>query len=118
MNRSTYVILKWVLIVLVAGGLLALATKLALGGFLPWVIGLAFLAMCVLAVYGPKRGVPPKYLFPGLLFMLCLQVWPIVLTVATSFTNYGDGHQSARRSRSTPSSPSRCRRSRARLGTR
>ena len=25
--------------------------------------------------------------------MLCLQVFPIVLTVATSFTNYGDGHQ-------------------------
>ena len=70
MNRSTYVILKWVLIVLVAGGLLALATKLALGGFLPWVIGIAFLAMCVLVVYGPKRGVPAKYLFPGLIFML------------------------------------------------
>jgi len=93
MNRSIYVILKWVLIVLVAGGLLALATKLALGGFLPWVIGIAFLAMCVLVVYGPKRGVPAKYLFPGLIFMLCLQVFPIVLTVATSFTNYGDGHQ-------------------------
>ena len=93
MNRSTYVILKWVLIVLVAGGLLALATKLALGGFLPWVIGIAFLAMCVLVVYGPRRGVPAKYLFPGLIFMLCLQVFPIVLTVATSFTNYGDGHQ-------------------------
>ena len=36
---------------------------------------------------------PAKYLFPGLIFMLCLQVFPIVLTVATSFTNYGDGHQ-------------------------
>ena len=65
MNRSTYVILKWVLIVLGAGGLLALATKLALGGFLPWVIGIAFLAMCVLVVYGPRRGVPAEVPVPG-----------------------------------------------------
>ena len=92
MNRSTYVILKWVLIVLAAGGLLALATKLALQGFWPWVIGITFIAMCILVVYGPRRGVPAKYLFPGLLFMLLLQIFPIVLTVATSFTNYGDGH--------------------------
>src|SRR5690349_4116452 len=93
MNRSPYVILKWVLIVLGAGGLLALAVKLALAGFWPWVVGIAFVAMCVLVVYGPRRGVPMKYLFPGLLFMIALQVFPIVLTVATSFTNYGDGHQ-------------------------
>ena len=34
-----------------------------------------------------------KYLMPGLLFLLALQVWPIVYTVGTAFTNFGDGHR-------------------------
>ena len=42
---------------------------------------------------GRAAAVPLKYLVPGLLFMLALQMWPIVYTVATSFTNYGDGHR-------------------------
>ena len=94
MNRSPYVILKWVLIVLAAGGLLALATKLALAGLLA--LGHRHrLHRHVRSSWStaPRRGVPAKYLFPGLLFMLCSQIFPIVLTVATSFTNYGDGHQ-------------------------
>jgi len=92
MNRS-YVVLKWILIVLGAGGLLALAANLAIGGYLWWVVGLAFLALCILAVYGPRKGIPMKYLLPGIVLALALQIFPIVLTVATSFTNYGDGHQ-------------------------
>jgi arabinogalactan oligomer/maltooligosaccharide transport system permease protein len=28
----------------------------------------------------------------GLVLLVGLQIWPIVYTVATSFTNYGDGH--------------------------
>lgn len=94
MKRSPYVILKWVLIIAVVVVISAVAADIArTSGHLLWVIGLAFLAMCILAVYGPRRGVPMKYLFPGLVFMVCLQIWPIVLTVMTSFTNYGDGHQ-------------------------
>ena len=57
------------------------------------VVGVAFVAMAILAVYGTRRAVPLKYLVPGLLFLLALQVWPIVYTVGTSFTNYGDGHR-------------------------
>jgi arabinogalactan oligomer/maltooligosaccharide transport system permease protein len=93
MNRSTYVILKWVLIILTAGGLLALGVKLASQGYLWWVVGLSFLALCILLVYGPRRGIPMKYLLPGIVLALGLQVFPIALTVVTSFTNYGDGHQ-------------------------
>ena len=57
------------------------------------VVGVAFVAMAILVVYGTRRAVPLKYLMPGLLFLLALQVWPIVYTVATAFTNYGDGHR-------------------------
>jgi arabinogalactan oligomer/maltooligosaccharide transport system permease protein len=32
-----------------------------------------------------------KYLLPGLLLLLGLQVWPMVMTVQTAFTNYGQG---------------------------
>ena len=49
--------------------------------------------MAILAVYGTRRAVPLKYLMPGLLFLLALQVWPIVYTVGTAFTNFGDGHR-------------------------
>jgi arabinogalactan oligomer/maltooligosaccharide transport system permease protein len=52
----------------------------------------AFVAMCVLAVYGTRRAVPMKYLLPGLALLVALQIWPIVYTAATSFTNLGDGH--------------------------
>ena len=33
-----------------------------------------------------------KYLLPGLLFLLVFQVFTIILTGYTSFTNYGTGH--------------------------
>ena len=33
-----------------------------------------------------------KYLLPGMLLLVGFQVWPIVYTAATAFTNYGDGH--------------------------
>ena len=46
----------------------------------------------MLAIYGTTRAVPLKYLFPGLFFLVALQIWPIIFTIATSFTNYGDGH--------------------------
>jgi arabinogalactan oligomer/maltooligosaccharide transport system permease protein len=48
--------------------------------------------MCVLVIYGTGRSVPLKYLLPGLVLLVGLQIWPIAYTVATSFTNYGDGH--------------------------
>jgi len=91
-SRSPWLILKWVLValtlVLLAGG----AAKFAAAGEGIAVIGIAFLAMCVLLIYGSRRMIPMKYLFPGLVFLVFLQIFPIVLTVMTSFTNYGDGH--------------------------
>lgn len=38
------------------------------------------------------RGLPMKYLLPGLLFLLVFQVFTIILTGYSSFTNYGTGH--------------------------
>lgn len=86
------VIVKWVLIALFLGASFVMATKLADKGYTLAVVGVAFVAMCVFAVYGTRRAVAAKYLLPGLVFLVGLQVWPIVYTAATSFTNYGQGH--------------------------
>jgi arabinogalactan oligomer/maltooligosaccharide transport system permease protein len=43
-------------------------------------------------VYGGRRSVPLKYLVPGTLLLLAFQVYPVIYTVSTAFTNYGDGH--------------------------
>ncbi|GGB43743.1 sugar ABC transporter permease [Flexivirga endophytica] len=84
--------LKWVAIA--AALLLALyvASKLADHGHTLAVVGTAFVAMCVLVIYGTRRAVPMKYLFVGLALLIGLQVWPIVYTAMTAFTNYGQGH--------------------------
>lgn len=84
--------LKWTLLALVV--LLALYVIQILIERDLWlaVVGVAFAAMAVLVVYSSRRMIPLKYLLPGLLLLVTLQVWPIVYTVATAFTNYGDGH--------------------------
>jgi arabinogalactan oligomer/maltooligosaccharide transport system permease protein len=38
------------------------------------------------------RGLPLKYMLPGLLFLLVFQLYTMVLTGYSSFTNYGTGH--------------------------
>jgi arabinogalactan oligomer/maltooligosaccharide transport system permease protein len=43
-------------------------------------------------VYWRRKGLPAKYLTPGLLFLLIFQVFVIIYTVFISFTNSGSGH--------------------------
>lgn len=85
-------ILKWALIVAALALCFYIATKLADEGYSLAVVGTAFVAMAILVIYGTRKGVAAKYLFPGLILLLGLQLWPIVYTAATSFTNYGQGH--------------------------
>ena len=86
------VITKWALIGLTLVVLGLAAQKLIVQGAWIGVVIVAFLAMCVVLIYGKRRSVPLKYLSPGLVLLVGLQIWPIAYTVATSFTNYGDGH--------------------------
>ena len=44
-------------------------------------------------LYSTKRFVPAKYLFPGTFFLTVFLIIPIVLTIQTSFTNFGDGYR-------------------------
>lgn len=58
-----------------------------------WIaVGFFLLALVAVNVVYFTRGLPLKYLLPGLLFLLVFQVFTIVLTGYSSFTNYGTGH--------------------------
>ncbi|MEP6799506.1 MAG: ABC transporter permease subunit [Lapillicoccus sp.] len=96
--RSSVRVPLWATVV--KWGSLALAVLLALylvqrtisAGYGIGVVVVALILMSVLAVYSTRRAVAMKYLLPGLVLLVALQIWPIVYTVATAFTNYGDGH--------------------------
>jgi len=86
-------VVKWASLALVVLAAFGIATRLSDNGSGALLVVLtALVAMAVLAVYATRRNVPLKYLLPGLLLLLGLQIWPIIMTVSTSFTNYGDGH--------------------------
>ncbi len=86
------VALKWALIALAVLVLAYISWRLVEADLTIYVILTAFIAMCVLLVYGGQGRIPAKYLLPGVLLMLALQIWPLVYTVSISFTNYGAGH--------------------------
>ncbi|AZI59299.1 ABC transporter permease subunit [Nakamurella antarctica] len=44
-------------------------------------------------IYLTPKLIPAKYLVVGTLFLAIFQVLPIVYTITTAFTNFGDGHR-------------------------
>ena len=83
---------KWVSLTLVVLIGAYLVQRVISAGYGFAVVLVALVVMAILAVYSTRRAVAMKYLLPGLILLLALQIWPIVYTVATAFTNYGDGH--------------------------
>jgi arabinogalactan oligomer / maltooligosaccharide transport system permease protein len=43
-----------------------------------------------------RRLLPAKYLYPGLVFLLIFQVFVVLYTAGTAFTNYGFGHNATK----------------------
>jgi len=89
-------VVKWGLILLVVAVLGWMAQQVIEAGHWLMVSLIGFVALCVIAVYATRRAIPAKYLFPGVLLMLLLQIWPLIYTVQISFTNFGDGHISSK----------------------
>ncbi|MFI6318439.1 ABC transporter permease subunit [Nonomuraea sp. NPDC050556] len=54
-------------------------------------VGVVAAATCYL--YLTPRHIPAKYLVPGTIFLIAFQVFPVIYTVTTAFTNFGDGHR-------------------------
>ncbi|MEI2779005.1 MAG: ABC transporter permease subunit [Tetrasphaera sp.] len=84
--------IKWGLLAVAALIAAYVIQKLVAGGSWLGVVITGFILLCILAVYATRRAVPMKYLLPGLVLLVTLQIWPIVYTIATAFTNYGQGH--------------------------
>ena len=54
--------------------------------------------LAIVATYVTPKLVPLKYLIPGILLMLMFQLYPVLYTFETAFTNNGDGHRSSKES--------------------
>jgi arabinogalactan oligomer/maltooligosaccharide transport system permease protein len=84
--------------------LLGLVAGIAIWAAFPLVeaekwVGLALLAATTAGLfylYLTRRHVPAKYLVPGTLFLVAFQVFPVLYTASTAFTNFGDGHRGSK----------------------
>ncbi|MEV4541618.1 ABC transporter permease subunit [Micromonospora echinaurantiaca] len=92
----TGLLVKVVLLGLVAG--IAIWAAFPLIEAEKWA-GLALLAVTTAGLfylYLTRRHVPAKYLVPGTLFLIAFQVFPVLYTASTAFTNFGDGHRGSK----------------------
>ncbi|MBB2943063.1 arabinogalactan oligomer/maltooligosaccharide transport system permease protein [Actinoplanes lutulentus] len=84
--------------------LLGLSVAIAIWAAFPLIaeehwIGLAVLVAATAAllyIYLSPRHIPAKYLFPGTLFLVIFQLFPVLYTASTAFTNFGDGHRGSK----------------------
>lgn len=91
-------LLKLVLMMLInAFGLFGILSAWAVGSWGILVFLVVALIVADLVYFLPSRRLlPAKYLFPGLIFLLVFQVFVLLYTGATAFTNYGDGHNASK----------------------
>ncbi|MFX0594089.1 ABC transporter permease subunit [Melissospora conviva] len=81
--------------------LLGLAAAIAVWGAFPLIEAEAWGGLALLVattaglgyLYLTRRHIPMKYLVPGTLFLIAFQVLPVLITAATAFTNFSDGHR-------------------------
>jgi arabinogalactan oligomer/maltooligosaccharide transport system permease protein len=84
--------------------LLGLVLALAIFGTFPLIdqrqwLGLALLVgvtALLFWIYLSPTRIPAKYLIPGTLFLLAFQVFPVLYTMSTAFTNFGDAHRGSK----------------------
>ncbi|MEY4422873.1 MAG: hypothetical protein RL581_1411 [Actinomycetota bacterium] len=55
---------------------------------------LAFVTLSVNYIYLRKGGLPAKYLAPGVILLICFQIYTVIFSGYISFTNYGSLHNS------------------------
>ncbi len=72
------------------------ATVLANDGKWRPLVLLAVTTAAIDWIYLSRRTLPLKFLIPGTIFLLCLQVIPIGYTTLVAFTNYSTGHITTR----------------------
>ncbi|AQZ70675.1 sugar transporter permease [[Actinomadura] parvosata subsp. kistnae] len=90
---TAFVVSRIAVLAVAAAILLYAAPPLAATG--SWVaLGLLCAVSAGIAyLYLTRRFIPAKYLIPGTVFLVAFQVFPVVYTLTTAFTNFGDGHR-------------------------
>ena len=81
--------------------LLGLTVAIAIWAAFPLIDNEAWTGLAVLAattaallyLYLTPRHIPAKYLAPGTILLIIFQVFPVLYTASTAFTNFGDGHR-------------------------
>lgn len=84
--------------------LLGLTVAIAVWAAFPLVENEAWAGLAILAVttagllylYLTPRHIPLKYLVPGTILLILFQVFPVLYTASTAFTNFGDGHRGSK----------------------
>ncbi|HEY1177766.1 MAG TPA: sugar transporter permease, partial [Phytomonospora sp.] len=82
--------------------LLGVVAALAVWAVLPLIgarswIGVGVVAAATALLFwiylSPNKRLPLKYLIPGTLLLIAFQIVPVLFTLSTSVTNFGDGHR-------------------------
>ncbi len=84
--------------------LLGLVAAIAVWAAFPLIRAHAWVALgvevavtaAIFYVYLSPRRLPLKYLVPGTLFLVAFQVVPVLYTMSTAFSNFGDGHRGSK----------------------
>ena len=92
-TSTTGLVVKILLLGMVAAlGVLA-APPLIAGRQWLWFGVLVATTLLIFYAYLSPRRIALKYFVPGLLFLVGLQILPVLLTASTAFTNFGDAHR-------------------------
>ncbi len=95
-TSTTGLVVKLVLLGIVAALAVLAAPPLVSGRQWGWLAVLAVTTALIFYAYLSPRRIALKYFVPGLLFLVGLQILPVLLTVTTAFTNYGDAHRGSK----------------------
>ncbi len=58
----------------------------------PLAVVLWIIALAVTVIFLRNDAMPLRWIIPGLAFMTMMHIYPVIFTIYTAFTNYGDGH--------------------------
>lgn len=86
------VVLRLVLLLAIDSFLIWFGLNAFANGFMPLGIAIIVVAAGINYIILARDMYPLRWMLPGLILMTLFAIWPIVLTVVTAFTNYGDGH--------------------------
>ncbi|MEV0612664.1 ABC transporter permease subunit [Nonomuraea sp. NPDC050404] len=90
---TAFVVSRIAVLAVTAAILLYAAPPLVAAGEWVWLGLLAAVSAAIGYLYLTRRFIPAKYLIPGTVFLVAFQVFPVIYTVTTAFTNFGDGHR-------------------------